>query len=195
MMDTKQLLRIVIINSCSKYVKAWVDHYDAGEDDEKVIKVMLPMVAIAVLACVMGYYIKNKFFKDDEDKEEKEKNEQKKTADMRMPGPKANKPWLNQGAPVNKLPIGPTGGYEFTLPGYQQSLPNYKQATSGSTDKKRESSSRVQHVSEKRSSNYTRTTTRPSGQQSRSHNTRSGQRRTERSSNQNYRQHQPRLVI
>ena len=55
------------------------------------------MVAIAVLACVMGYYIKNKFFKDDEDKEEKEKNEQKKTADMRMPGPKANKPWLNQG--------------------------------------------------------------------------------------------------
>lgn len=58
---------------------------------------MLPMVAIAVLACVMGYYIKNKFFKDDEDKEEKEKNEQKKTADMRMPGPKANKPWLNQG--------------------------------------------------------------------------------------------------
>ena len=34
--------------------------------DEKVIKVMLPMVAIAVLACVVGYYIKNKFFKDDE---------------------------------------------------------------------------------------------------------------------------------
>ena len=31
-MDTKQLIRIVIINSCSKYVKAWVDHYDAGED-------------------------------------------------------------------------------------------------------------------------------------------------------------------
>ena len=58
---------------------------------------MLPMVAIAVLACVMGYYIKNKFFKDDEDKEEKEKNEQKKTADMRFPAPKANKPWLNNG--------------------------------------------------------------------------------------------------
>ena len=147
---------------------------------------MLPMVAIAVLACVMGYYIKNKFFKDDEDKEEKEKNEQKKTADMRFPAPKANKPWLNngnltiyklkivyistyceltktylniKGQPVNKLPIGPTGGYEFTLPGYQQSLPNYKQATAGSTEKKTSPSSRVQHVSEKRSSNYTRTVT------------------------------------
>jgi len=152
---TKQLIRIAIINACSKHVLAWVDHYDAGEDDEKVIKVMLPMVAIAVLACVMGYYIKNKFFKDDEDKEEKEKNEQKKTADMRFPAPKANKPWLNNGQPVNKAPIGPTGGYEFTLPGYQQpSLPNYKQATA---EKKAPSSSRVQHVSEKRSSNYTRT--------------------------------------
>jgi len=155
---TKQLIRIAILNACSKHVRAWVDHYDAGEDDEKVIKVMLPMVAIAVLACVMGYYIKNKFFKDDEDKEEKEKNEQKKTADMRFPAPKANKPWLNNGQPVNKMPIGPTGGYEFTLPGYQQSLPNYKQATTGSTEKKAApSSSRVQHVSEKKSSNYTRT--------------------------------------
>ena len=55
------------------------------------------MLAIAVLACVMGYYIKNKFFKDDEDKEEKEKNEQKKTADMKFPAAKASKPWLNQG--------------------------------------------------------------------------------------------------
>ena len=58
---------------------------------------MLPLVAIAVLACVFGYYIKNKCFKDDEDKEEKEKNEQKQTADMRFPAPKANKPWLNNG--------------------------------------------------------------------------------------------------
>jgi len=189
---TKQLIRIAILNACSKHVRAWVDHYDAGEDDEKVIKVMLPMVAIAVLACVMGYYIKNKFFKDDEDKEEKEKNEQKKTADMRFPAPKANKPWLNNGQPVNKLPIGPTGGYEFTLPGYQQSLPNYKQATAGSTEKKASPSSRVQHVSEKRSSNYTRTHTRPSGQQRSSNNRPSGQKRSERSSNPNYRSHQPR---
>ena len=31
---------------------------------------MLPMIAIAVLACVLGYYIKNKFFKNDEKDEE-----------------------------------------------------------------------------------------------------------------------------
>ena len=63
--------------------------------DEKVIKVMLPMVAIAVLACVVGYYVKNKFFKDDEDKEEKEKSEQKKIEGQKFPNqPKANKPWL-----------------------------------------------------------------------------------------------------
>ena len=56
---------------------------------------MLPMVAIAVLACVVGYYVKNKFFKDDEDKEEKEKSEQKKIEGQKFPNqPKANKPWL-----------------------------------------------------------------------------------------------------
>merc|ERR1712113_391486 len=211
-MDRK-IIELAIIALQTKQVAAWVDHYDAGEDDEKVIKVMLPMVAIAVLACVLGYYIKNKFFKDDEDKEEKEKNEQKKTADMRFPAPKANKPWLNNGQPVNKLPIGPTGGYEFTLPGYQQSLPNYKQATAGSTEKKASPSSRVQHVSEKRSSNYTRTksheksrslekgssrsqekSSRPSEHKSREsrHTRPSGQQRSERSSNPNYRSHQPR---
>ena len=78
---------------------------------------MLPMVAIAVLACVMGYYIKNKFFKDDEDKEEKEKNEQKKTADMRMPGPKANKPWLNQG-----MKLWVQGGWNYPDRNYPDSV-------------------------------------------------------------------------
>ena len=29
---TKQLIRIAILNACSKHVRAWVDHYDAGED-------------------------------------------------------------------------------------------------------------------------------------------------------------------
>ena len=57
---------------------------------------MLPMVAIAVMACVLGYYIKNKFFKEDEDKkDEDKKDEEKKTRDMKFPAQgKANKPWL-----------------------------------------------------------------------------------------------------
>ena len=66
---------------------------------------MLPMVAIAVLACVVGYYVKNKFFKDDEDKEEKEKSEQKKIEGQKFPNqPKANKPWLTaQGTLSNQI--------------------------------------------------------------------------------------------
>ena len=64
--------------------------------DEKVIKIMLPMIAIAVLACVVGYYIKNKFCKVDEDEEnKKEKDLQRDLEKMRFPAPKANKPWLN----------------------------------------------------------------------------------------------------
>ncbi len=58
---------------------------------------MLPMIAIAVLACVVGYYIKNKFCKVDEDEEnKKEKDLQRDLEKMRFPtAPKANKPWLN----------------------------------------------------------------------------------------------------
>ena len=57
---------------------------------------MLPMIAIAVLACVVGYYIKNKFCKVDEDEEnKKEKDLQRDLEKMRFPPPKANKPWLN----------------------------------------------------------------------------------------------------
>lgn len=160
-MTGRKLLGICIIGSNTKKVLAWVDHYDAGEDDEKVIKVMLPMVAIAVLACVLGYYIKNKFFKDDEDKEEQEKNEQKKTSDMRFPAPKANKPWLAnlpQQGQTHK-PIGPTGGYEFTLPGYQQTVSDYKHTKGSgggrtvSHEKKSNSHQvKVHNVSEKRPS-------------------------------------------
>ena len=60
-------------------------------------------------------------------------------------------------------PVGPTGGYEFTLPGYQQ-------ATRGATEKRTHSEQSgksgssgyqshvtgVHHVSEKRPSNYSR---------------------------------------
>jgi len=90
---------------------------------------MLPMIAIAVLACVVGYYIKNKFFKNDDKDENEKDNQEKSIAGMNFPAPKANKPWLNmaaQGA-QQKGPI--PGGYEYTLPGYQQ-------ATSGATDKR-----------------------------------------------------------
>lgn len=163
----KRIIELVIVALQTKQVSAWVDHYDAGEDDEKVIKVMLPMVAIAVLACVVGYYVKNKFFKDDEDKEEKEKSEQKKIEGQKFPNqPKANKPWLTAQGTVTRgaqPPVGPTGGYEFTLPGYQQ-------ATRGATEKRTHSEQSgksgssgyqshmtgVHHVSEKRSSNYNR---------------------------------------
>ena len=90
---------------------------------------MLPLIAIAVLACVMGYYIKNKFFKNDEKDDEKDTQE-KNIAGMNFPAPKANKPWLNMASQGQKGPMGPPGGYEYTLPGYQQ-------ATSGnSTDKR-----------------------------------------------------------
>jgi len=113
-------LRVHLI-SCgllSRGVYAWVESYDGGEDDEKVIKIMLPMIAIAVLACVVGYYIKNKFCKVDEDEEnKKEKDLQRDLEKMRFPAPKANKPWLNM-PPTNNVSRGPPGGYEYTLPGY-----------------------------------------------------------------------------
>ena len=79
------------------------------------------IIAIAVLACVIGYYIKNKFFKDDESDKKKEQANEKNIQDMNFPTAKANKPWLNM-APQgqNAPPVGPPGGYEYTLPGYQQ---------------------------------------------------------------------------
>jgi len=202
----KRIIELAILALQTKQVSAWVDHYDAGEDDEKVIKVMLPMVAIAVLACVVGYYVKNKFFKDDEDKEEKEKSEQKKIEGQKFPNqPKANKPWLTAQGTVTRgaqPPVGPTGGYEFTLPGYQQ-------ATRGATEKRTHSEQSgksgssgyqshvtgVHHVSEKRSSNYSRQqapTSRPSGhrsQQNRTNQSRSNGQRRERST---HRQNQSR---
>lgn len=135
------------------------------------------MLAIAVLACVMGYYIKNKFFKDDEEKNEKQKNEEKKTRDMKFPTQhKANKPWLTNGVQpagpgrVNNQPIGPTGGYEYTLPGYHQAVTSKPATTTKAATEKRTQSQQsaksgssgyqshttgVQHVSEKRS-NYNR---------------------------------------
>ena len=68
-------------------------------------------------------------------------------------------------------PVGPTGGYEFTLPGYQQ-------ATRGATEKRTHSEQSgksgssgyqshvtgVHHVSEKRSSNYSRQQVKLTGQ-------------------------------
>ncbi|CAG5095498.1 Oidioi.mRNA.OKI2018_I69.XSR.g14213.t2.cds [Oikopleura dioica] len=115
---SKLRLQLISCGLLSKGVYAWVESYDGGEDDEKVIKIMLPMIAIAVLACVVGYYIKNKFCKVDEDEEnKKEKDLQRDLEKMRFPPPKANKPWLNM-PPTNNAPRVPPGGYEYTLPGY-----------------------------------------------------------------------------
>lgn len=39
-------------------VHAWVDHYDEGEDDAKVVKIFLPLIACAILTCIAGCYFK-----------------------------------------------------------------------------------------------------------------------------------------
>jgi hypothetical protein len=200
----RRLIELMVVSLQAKGVLAWVDSYDGGEDDEKVIKVMLPMLAIAVLACVMGYYIKNKFFKDDEEKNEKQKNEEKKTRDMKFPTQhKANKPWLTNGVQpagpgrVNNQPIGPTGGYEYTLPGYHQAVTSKPATTTKAATEKRTQSQQsaksgssgyqshttgVQHVSEKRS-NYNRHA--PTGRSSGGHS--SQHRNQQRSSQQSSR--------
>jgi len=145
-------LKIVSIGILAQGAYGWVESYDGGEDDEKVIKIMLPMIAIAVLACVLGYYIKNKFFKNDEkDEEDKEINE-KSIAGMGFPAPKANKPWLNMASqgPQSKAQLGPPG-YEYTLPGYQQATD--KRTNSRNSGKSSGYASHVtgmHHVSEKR---------------------------------------------
>jgi len=146
-------LRVLCSGFLARGAYAWVESYDGGEDDEKVIKIMLPMIAIAVLACVVGYYIKNKFFKNDEKDEDKDIQE-KSIAGMNFPAPKANKPWLNMAAQGTKGPIGPPGGYEYTLPGYQQATD--KRTNSQNSGKSNASSGYASHmtgvhqVSEKR---------------------------------------------
>ena len=132
---------------------------------------MLPMVAIAVLACVMGYYIKNKFFKDDEEKDEKQKNEEKKTRDMKFPTQtKAHKPWLTNGVqPAGQprpSPIGPTGGYEFhgTLPGYHQAVNSKPKPSHGGHSQPAGRG----HVSEKRTTSQQSGKSGSSGYQSHS---------------------------
>ena len=39
-------------------VHGWVDHYDEGEDDAKVVKIFLPLIACAILTCIGGCYFK-----------------------------------------------------------------------------------------------------------------------------------------
>lgn len=153
-------LRILCSGVLARGAHAWVESYDGGEDDEKVIKIMLPMIAIAVLACVVGYYIKNKFFKPDDKDEDNEKANAKSIAGMNFPAPKANKPWLNmqsQGQSQKGPAFGPVGGYEYTLPGYQQATSNDKRTTSQQSGKGSNTSSGyqshqtgIQQVSEKR---------------------------------------------
>lgn len=144
-MDEKTLFRLACGVLFAKGAYAWVDHYDAGEDDEKVIKIMLPMIAIAILACIMGYYIKNKFFKEDPDKEENDEKKGGKSGNT-FPAPKANKPWLNMPAHPVHHPRGPMpGGYEYTLPGYPQATQE-KRTTSQQSGKSNASSGYASHI-------------------------------------------------
>lgn len=56
-------------------VHAWVDHYDEGEDDERVVKILLPLIGCAILACVISCYVKKHCNKDDEDDKKKKQDE------------------------------------------------------------------------------------------------------------------------
>lgn len=54
---------------------AWVDHYDEGEDDAKVVKVFLPLICCAILTCIGGCYFKKhcvEEIKEDGDEEKAE---------------------------------------------------------------------------------------------------------------------------
>ena len=57
-------------------VSAWVDHYDEGEDDERVVKVLLPLIGCAILACVISCYVKKHCNKDDDDEKKKKEEDE-----------------------------------------------------------------------------------------------------------------------
>lgn len=37
---------------------AWVKSYDGGQDDERVVKILLPLIGCAILTCIVGCYLK-----------------------------------------------------------------------------------------------------------------------------------------
>ena len=56
----RSFLKTIISIKCLTItpVNAWVDHYDEGEDDAKVVKIFLPLIACAILTCIAGCYFK-----------------------------------------------------------------------------------------------------------------------------------------
>ena len=73
-----RILRFLALSYTLKLnsVKAWVDHYDEGEDDERVVKVLLPLIGCAILACVISCYVKKHCNKDDDDEKKKQQDEE-----------------------------------------------------------------------------------------------------------------------
>ena len=80
-----RILRFLALSYTLKLnpVLAWVDHYDEGEDDERVVKVLLPLIGCAILACVISCYVKKHCNKDDEDKKKKQDEEDDAEAQKR----------------------------------------------------------------------------------------------------------------
>jgi len=71
-----QKLGLLLFAVRGQSVVAWVDHYDEGEDDAKVVRVFLPLIACAILMCIGGCYFKNHCTEQDEDKDKDTEGEQ-----------------------------------------------------------------------------------------------------------------------
>jgi len=83
-----QVLKLIALSFTLKLnpVFAWSQDgsYDAGEDDERVVKVLLPLIACAIMACVIGCYVKKHC--NNEDEENKKKKEEEDDAEAQKRG-------------------------------------------------------------------------------------------------------------
>lgn len=69
-MFDRNFIKKLTFGICFHAVNAWVEHYDEGEDDERVIKVLLPILACAILSCIGCCYFKQHCEDKDKDKED-----------------------------------------------------------------------------------------------------------------------------
>ena len=63
---------LLVLAIYPRWAQAWVDHYDEGEDDAKVVRVFLPLIACAILTCIGGCYFKKHCAGESEEDAEKD---------------------------------------------------------------------------------------------------------------------------